>query len=174
MPFFHSSPRSLFVKAALAAALLQGCVSYDGRSLVPGSSTEADVERTMGAPAEKIAMASGERVWFYPHAPMGRETHAVRIGPDGKLRAVEQRLLEANFAKIWSGKTTTREVRELLGPPNRVYRMARQQREAWEYLYFNEMQEPFIFYVQSSADGVVREAFRIRDPIMDTPGGGYY
>jgi len=174
MRFFDSSPRSLFLKAALAAALLQGCASYDGRGLVAGSSTEADVERIMGAPAEKLVTTGGERVWFYPHAPMGRETHAVRIGPDGKVRAVEQRLTEAFFAKVWSGTTTTREVRELLGPPNRVYHMRRQEREAWEYLYFNEMLVPFIFYVQSSSDGVVREAFSIRDPSQDTPGSGYH
>jgi hypothetical protein len=171
MPFFDSSPRSLFLKAALAAALLQGCASYDGRGLVPGTSTEADVERIMGAPAERIATAGGERVWFYPHAPAGRETHAVRIAADGKVRGVEQCLTEANIAKVWSGTTTTREVRELLGPPNRALFMPIQQREAWEYRYFNPMQVPFLFYVQFTPDGVVREAFSVRDPSQDFPGG---
>lgn len=152
---------------------MQGCASYDGRGLVAGTSTEADVERLMGRPAERVTTAGGERIWFYPHAPMGRETHAVRIGADGKVRAVEQTLVEANFLKVWSGKTTAREVRELLGPPNRVVHMARQQRDAWEYLYFNEMQVPFVFYAQFSADGVVREAFSIRDPSQDMPGAGY-
>ncbi len=163
--------RTLFVKAALAAALLPGCASYDGRGLVPGSSTEADVERTMGAPAEKVDSANGERTWFYPHAPAGRETHAVRIGADGRLRSIEQRLTEANLARLAAGTSTTRDVRELLGPPNRVIRMGRQQREAWEYLYFNPVQIPFILYVQSSADGVVREVFTVRDPSQDFPGG---
>lgn len=163
--------RTLFLKAALASVLLQGCASYDGRGLVPGVSTEADVERTMGAPAEKVASANGERTWFYPHAPAGRETHAVRLGPDGKLRAVEQRLTEENIARLQSGTSTTRDVRELFGPPNRVIRMERQQREAWEYLYYNVIQIPFILYVQSSPDGIVREVFTIRDPSQDMPGG---
>jgi hypothetical protein len=157
---------------AIAACLLAGgCASYDGRGLVAGSSSEADVERSMGRPAEKLASAAGESTWFYPHAPMGRDTYAVRIGSDGKLRAIEQRLTDANFAKLVPGGTTTREVRELLGPPNRVIRMDRQQREAWEYLYYNPIQIPFILYVQASADGVVREVFSVRDPSQDVPGG---
>jgi hypothetical protein len=168
-----SLTRHLATTALLAAApllLLAGCAAYDGRGLVPGAATAADIERTMGAPAEKLAVAGGENVWFYPHAPAGRETHAVRIGPDGRLRTIEQRLTDENLAKIASGASTLKTVRELLGPPNRVVRMERQQREAWEYRYYNTVQIPFLFYVQASPDGVVREAFSIRDPSQDFPG----
>ena len=151
----------------LGATLLAGCASYDGRSLVAGRSTAADVEGAMGRPAEKVVTANGDNIWFYPHNPGGRDTYAVRIAPDGVVRSVEQRLTVDNMAKLVLGATTTREVRELFGPPNRIIRMDRQQREAWEYLYYNQIQIPFILYVQASADGIVREVVTIRDPSLD-------
>lgn len=157
--------------AALAAVLLaSACASYDGRGLVAGASTETDVQAAMGAPADKVAVGD-ERIWFYPHAPAGRDTYAVRIGADGKVRAVEQRLTEENFKRLTAGTTTTKQVRELLGPPNRAFRNDRQERVVWEYLYFNAMQIPFILYVQASDDGIVREVLTIRDPSQDMPGG---
>jgi hypothetical protein len=153
------------------AAFAAGCASYDGRSLVAGKSTAADVESVMGSPAEKVVTANGDSTWFYPHAPAGRDTYAVRIAPDGVVRSVDQRLTIDNMAKLVVGTTTTKEVREIFGPPNRVIRMERQQREAWEYLYYDAIQIPFILYVQTSADGIVREVVTIRDPSQDTPGG---
>lgn len=155
----------------LSLALAAGCASYDGRGLVADSSTAADVERVMGRPAEKLVSANGDSTWFYPHGPAGRDTYAVRIAPDGRVRAVDQRLTEANMAKLIAGTTTAKEVREIFGPPGRVIRMDRQQREAWEYFYFNPVQIPFILYVQTSADGIVREVLTIRDPSQDVPGG---
>ena len=155
----------------LGAALMAGCASYNGSGLVAGQSTAADVERTMGRPAEKVAAANGDSTWFYPHNPAGRDTYAVRMSADGVVRSVDQRLTEGNMAKLVAGATTTKEVRELFGPPNRVIRMERQQREAWEYYYYNPIQIPFILYVQASADGIVREVVTIRDPSQDAPGG---
>ena len=61
-----------------AALLLQACAAYDGRGLAPGRSTAADVERTMGAPAEKLAGDKGEETWFYPRNPARSEEHNVR------------------------------------------------------------------------------------------------
>ena len=155
----------------LGAAFAAGCASYDGLGLVAGTSTAADVESVMGIPAEKIASANGDSTWFYPHNPAGRDTYAVRIAADGKVRSVDQRLTEANMAKLVAGATTAKEVREIFGPPNRAIRMDRQQRDAWEYLYYNAIQIPFILYVQTSSDGIVREVVTIRDPSQDTPGG---
>ena len=46
--------RTFLRLAALIATLVTaGCASFDGRGLVPGQSSTADVERVMGAPAEK-------------------------------------------------------------------------------------------------------------------------
>src|SRR5207249_3057513 len=62
------------ILALLSAALLAaGCASFDGRGLAPGQSTSGDVERVMGAPAERRQV--GAETWFYyPRQPFGRKT----------------------------------------------------------------------------------------------------
>lgn len=101
----------------LAAALLGACASYDGSSLLAGKSTAAEVEATMGVPKDKVAGNDGETVWFYPRGPAARQTFAARIGGDGVLRAIEQRLTPANVEKMLVDRTTAPDARALLGPP---------------------------------------------------------
>ena len=154
--------------ALVLVVLVAACASYDGRGLVPGQSTAAQVEALMGRPAERITNAGGETVWFYPHAPAGRDSFAVRMRPDGALIAVEQRLTKENVARVVPGKTTTQEVRELLGPPWQVSRAPLTQREVWDYpmLVDNRLMN---FFVQFSDDGIVREAYLLHDPVYDAP-----
>src|SRR5512143_1325556 len=111
----------------LGAALLAGCASYDGRGLVPGKSSAAEVEQLMGPPAEKTVEPDGDTVWFYPRGPMGRHTYAVRVAPDGVVRSVEQRLTVENLQKLVAGETTAKDVRALFGPPSRAFRNDRLQ-----------------------------------------------
>jgi len=152
------------------AALLAACAtaSYEGRGLVPGQSTGADVEKTMGKPAERLQVPGGETVLFYPRAPLGRDTYAARLRPDGTLVSLEQRLTPENFARVVPGKTVTREVRELLGPPSTVTRYALRGGELWSYpvMVNNRL---FDFLVQASDDSVVREAYLLHDPVYDAP-----
>src|SRR5919108_2708323 len=90
----------------LAAALLAaGCASYDGRGLVPGQSSLSDVEKKMGRPADKRAGPGGETVYYFPRLPWGYATYAARIGPDGRLVALEQRLTEENIKMLKPGAT---------------------------------------------------------------------
>lgn len=72
--------------------LLAGCASYSGRGLTPGRSSAEDVAALMGPAAERRAGAAGETVLYYSRLPEGGQTYAARIGPDGKLVALEQRL----------------------------------------------------------------------------------
>jgi outer membrane protein assembly factor BamE (lipoprotein component of BamABCDE complex) len=155
-----------FLLAALATAV-SGCTSYSGRGLVPGQSTTKDVEAVMGPPAERITVAAGDSVWFYPRNPFGLHTYAVRISPQGVVREIDQRLTVANLAKLVPGATTAKEVREILGPPWRVTRMDRQQRDAWQYRMDNGYQIEHNLFVQFSSDGVVREVLLLRDPKYD-------
>ena len=152
--------------ALVLVSLVAACASYDGRGLVPGQSSAAQVEALMGRPAEKITNAAGETVWFYPHAPGGRDTFAVRMRPDGTLIAIEQRLTKANVARVVPDRSTTQEVRELFGPPSLIWRASLKQRDVWDYpmLVDNRL---FNFYVQFSDDGIVREAYLLHDPIYD-------
>jgi hypothetical protein len=162
--------KALCVVTFLAACLVTGCASYSGSSLVAGKSTAADVEALMGKPAERIEKAGGGSVLYYPRGPFGRETYAVLIGADGKVEAVEQRLTDANIAKLVLGTTTSKEVRELFGPPILVTHFSRLQRDVWEYP-MDTATMPYVLYVQFSSDGIVREVFKIKDYTAEPPSG---
>src|SRR3979409_1692765 len=81
---------------AVIAALIAGCASYSGSGLVPGQSTVEDVEAGIGAPALVREAADGEKTLWYPRLPLGRESFAARIDPDGTLLSLEQRLTGEN------------------------------------------------------------------------------
>jgi hypothetical protein len=157
--------------AALAAGLLlAGCASFDGRGLVAGQSTARDVEALMGAPADRIALADGDTLWFYPRQPVGRMTYVARLAPDGVLRSVEQVLTEQTLKKIAVGTTTAKQLRELLGPPWQTSHNARMQREVWEYNMINAQQWDYFLYVQLSGDGIVREVLMMKDYAKEAGG----
>ena len=142
--------------------LLAACAGYDGRSLVPHQSTAAEVERAMGPSADKRPGPDGETVLWFPRLPAGRVSYAARIGRDGKLIAVEQRLTAENFAELKRGVSRESDVRDLLGPPSRVDQFPRREREVWTY----EAQgmAPQLIVMQFSKDGVLREKYMIDDP----------
>jgi len=145
--------------AALAVAALAGCASYGTGGLVVGKSTAADTVAMMGQPAERLARPDGGVTLYYP---WGRQTYAVVLGPDGIVRAVEQRLERANLAKLAAGTSTRQDVLALFGLPRSISRMHRQQRDAWEYRYM-DYQEYRVIWVQFSYDGIVREVIDLRD-----------
>ncbi len=166
-----SSLRTAIVKSVLLAAfLLPGCASYNGAGLVAGTSRAGDVEALMGPPTEKIAAANGDSVWFYPRSPAGLHTYAVRISPDGVMREFSQRLTEDNLKYLVAGQTTTKETRELFGPPWRIIRFERQQRDVWDYRMYNSVQVEYILSVQFSGDGLVREVLFMRDQRYERDG----
>jgi hypothetical protein len=145
------------------ALLAAGCASYTGANLQPGVSTAADVERTMGRPVERRQAANGETLLWYPHFPFGKVSYAARIGPDGRLIGVEQRMTEQNIAALEPNRTTLAQVRDLLGPPDSVVEYPRMQREVWTYPVFSRPQHKEL-YVQFSPDGVVREYYVVLHP----------
>ena len=161
--------RNLVITGAIL--LLAGCASYDGRGLVPGKATAGDVEALMGPPAESLKVAGGDSIWYYPRAPQGTQTYAVRVSPDGVMRSIEQVLDMANLKKLVAGATTSGEVRELLGPPMRVNRFERQERDVWQYRMIGYSSEPHFLYVQFSNDGLVREVILLKDMYRDQGDG---
>jgi hypothetical protein len=149
---------------AIATALsLASCASYDGRSLIPGKSTDAEVEALMGPSADRRSGPNGETVRYYSRLPFGRVIFAARFGPDGRLKALEQRLIEDNFERLKSGVSRADDVRELLGPPYRVEQFPRMQREIWTYQW-QGLTSDRLLLVQFSADGIIREVYKIEDP----------
>jgi hypothetical protein len=146
------------VAAALAAA---GCAGYySGSTLKPGVSTAADVEATMGHPAERIALRSGDSLWEYPRGPEGRQTYSVRVGRDGVVRRVSQVLTIENLAKLRVGQSTPASVERILGPPVQVSENHREQRAVWEYDMYADTR-PVIVYVQFDPQGLLREVLQV-------------
>lgn len=154
-----------------AALVTAGCASYDGRGLIAGRSTAAEVESLMGRPAMRMTKEDGGSIVYYPRGPVGRHTYAVTLGPDGVMRGIDQRLTLECINKLRVGAMTTKEVLELLGPPAPTWnsRLPRQAREVWEYkwLYYDEKR---VLWIQFSDDGIVREVINIYD--YEGKGGG--
>lgn len=146
--------------AFCALLLLAACASFDGRGLAPGQSSAADVERVMGAPADKRQVAA-ETWLYYPRQPYGRKTFVARISPDGRLAALEQRLTDENIARIIPNTTRAELVRELLGPPWAAGHYARLDRNVWTWhmRHFGDPGIPVQLNVQMTPDGVVREVY---------------
>jgi hypothetical protein len=164
------------MKARWLALLLfaAGCAGYEGRGLVPGQSTAAEVEALMGPAAERRPGPNGETVLWFPRLPYGRASYAARIGPDGKLVSLEQRLTEENLVFLERGKTTDQLVHDLFGPPNRVDQFPRMQREIWTYQMPAVMTEWKVLLVQFSPDHVLREWYYIDDPeVPKLPAGTF-
>ena len=173
MPTASSKPPTIpprIERLLLVPLVAAGCASFDGHTLVPGKSTATEVEALMGAPAEVIAGPDGGRTFYYPRLPMGRQTFAVRVGRDGVLQSIEQRLTRENFAKLVAGTTTAKEVRELLGPSHQMVRYERRQRDVWEYTY-RHYEEYRVLWVYFSYDGVVQEMEDMKDWSAYPPSG---
>jgi hypothetical protein len=163
------------MRLLILVVFLAGCASFDGRSLVPGQSSQRDVESVMGQPADKRPGANGETVFWYPRLPYGHASYAARIDADGRLVALEQRLTEDNIRKVATG-TSAAEVRDLLGPPYQPVIQQRLEREVWTYpMRITGHMYPKWFVVRLSLDDhTVREAFLMDDPQYvprDTPSG---
>lgn len=142
--------------------LVSGCAGFSGRGLVPGRSSAEEVEALMGPSADRRTGPGGETVRYYSRLPYGREMYAARFGPDGKLRAIEQRLTLDNVAKLRPGATRGDEVRDLLGPPASAEPNARMARQIWTYQMWGWPTQK-VLYVQLSADNIVREVYLLDD-----------
>jgi outer membrane protein assembly factor BamE (lipoprotein component of BamABCDE complex) len=64
---------------------------------------------------------------------------------------------------IVAGETTSAQVRALLGPPLRVTRFDRMQRDVWEYRRYESPADERMIAVQFSGDGIVREVIVLKD-----------
>jgi len=161
------------IAVALALAL-SSCASFDGRGLVTGQSNAADVERVMGAPAEK-RQVGGETWFYYPRQPFGRKTFVARVSGDGRLIALEQRLTDENITKLVPNTTRAEQVRELFGPPWSAVNFPRQDRTTWTWHMrrFGDPGIPVSLNVQMSPDGVVREVYVLDESSADRLVAGF-
>ncbi len=135
----------------LAAA---ACASYGGYSLRPGSSTEAEVRATMGAPAVEFSNADGTRSLFYPKGPMGTDTFRVRVGADGVMRDIGNVLTDGTFNDINPGMTE-QDILRMIGPPGRTMPFPISNTHAWDYRFLDTWGYYAIFSVTFDANGIV-------------------
>ncbi len=159
--------------AGLAAVMLvAGCASFDGGGLAERGATAAEVEALMGAPSAVVEAPGGGRILYFSRLPAGKQIFAVTIGSDGKTREVKPLLTRENIDRLKPGQMTAREVRELIGPPDPqlTMRLARQQRNVWEYPWM-DIADRRVLSVQFSDDGVLREVIDLRDDYYESPGG---
>jgi hypothetical protein len=155
---------------SVSVLVLAACASYDGRGLVPGKSTEAEVTALMGAPADTLKRPNGDHVLYFPRLPLGRDTYAATVAPDGTLRGIEQVLTRANISRITVNSTTRDQLRETLGPPYRIVRAAFKPYDVWEYPW-RLAEEKRILWVSVGDDGVVRDVLEIHDFESDPASG---
>jgi len=154
----------------LALALLAGLLAAGGcatsRNLNPGQSTLADVEAAMGAPKERRQLG-GETWLYYPDQPFARKVLVARLGADGRLIAVEQRLTDEYIAKLVPNQSRRDDVLALFGQPFERHTYERLQREAWSWHMKQWAEMPAGLHIQISPDGVVREIY-----ILDEKNNG--
>lgn len=146
-----------------AALLVSGCASYDGRDLVPGAATEADVVATMGKPAQSLKRPDGGEALYFSKLPYGRQMFVATTGPDGRLKGIEQVLDYQHLQRIHIGTTTADQVRAILGPPYRITRAAFKPLDVWEYPWRSAGQAR-VLWISLSDDGIVRDILDTRDP----------
>jgi hypothetical protein len=140
---------------------LAGCASYNGYTLKPGVSTEAEVRAVMGAPAAEFVNGDGSRRLAYPRGPLGTQTFLADVGADGKVIAVRGVLLDETFYQIHPGMTRD-EILRLIGPPGETMAFPRLSQVAWDYRFVDTWGYLAIFSVSFDADGKVVSKFTRR------------
>jgi hypothetical protein len=166
----RASSTAAAILAFACAALLSACASFEGRGLVPGQSSAAEVEAVMGPAADKRSTAGGETAYYYPRLPWGYATYVARIGAAGRLVALEQRLTLENTEKLIVGATRADDIRALLGPPFEPMKQQLSGKDIWTYpMRIPGYPTPRWFLVQITPDGVLSEKYFIDDPNWAQP-----
>jgi hypothetical protein len=147
-----------FILLGLAAA---GCASYDGHTLRPGVSSEAELRGLMGQPAMEFKESDGSRRLMYPRGPLGTQTFAAEVGSDGTVREIRPVLLDGTFNGIRPGMTQD-DILRLIGPPGDTMSFALSRQAAWDYRYVDTWGYTAIFSVAFDDKGIVVSKFSRR------------
>ena len=128
----------LIVALGVLKPLFTGRDRYSGTTLKPGVSTLADVEQTMGQPAEVWRNAAGQVVQLaYPRGPAGYVSFMVHLTDAGVVSQIDQVLDESHFALVVPGMTMP-DVLRLLGPARSTELFKAKNRLYWNYGYCSE------------------------------------
>jgi hypothetical protein len=159
--------KTLFSILLLSATLiLPGCATVFGSPPLPGA-TEQEVITKMGAPANRYRVGD-QTLLEYPGGYYGQRTWMARLGPDGRLIAVEQVRTTERFGQIRINQSTKQEVLQMVGTPSETSWLSLPQLEVWAYRYKESEVWNSIMYVQFDRSGIVRKLENGRDPLYDT------
>ena len=158
--------------ALLGLLLVTGCATFDGRGLQPGKSTAAEVTALMGPPVLELKRPGGETHLYFERYFTGPAMFVARIGADGALRGMEQRLVYENIHAVREGMSAA-QVRERLGPPFSVSRLPRLRHDVWEYPWRHAVRELRVLFVHFDDDGVARRIVERHDYERDPEDGPF-
>lgn len=145
----------------ILALLVAGCAAYDGHTLKPGVSTEAQVRGLMGEPAVEFPERDGARLLAFPRGPLGTQTYMASVGSDGLLRGVRPVLNDETFYQVEAGMTRD-DILRLIGPPGETMAFSRLRQTAWDYRYVDTWGYQAIFSVSFDDRGIVVSKFTRR------------
>jgi outer membrane protein assembly factor BamE (lipoprotein component of BamABCDE complex) len=158
------------VTGAMAAlGLLVGCDSQRIAQLEVGVSTESDVRAQFGEPVAVYPEPDGGKTLEYPRQPEGQVNYMITLGPDGRLRLIDQVLREEVFAQLTPGLDQA-QVRRLLGRPASTQFFVLRNEELWEWRYLNGP-ESRVFQASFDPEGRLLHTATQLDPREAMPGG---
>jgi hypothetical protein len=160
----------------LTVVLLSGCAAIRVSSILPGASM-AEVQSSLGKPADILATPTDDVVWQYPSGPFGQQTYVVTFGKDGRARSVSQALTWENFARIQKGMSRE-QIRLMFGRPFTSVTYQPLDEEVWSYRYLIPVNDNRIFNVHfDPKTGLVKTTSDQRDelfhPIIPRRCGGH-
>jgi hypothetical protein len=154
----------------IVALLIAGCDPQRAARLEEGVSTEADVRKEFGEPAQIIEKANGSKVFAYPRQPEGWTNYEIVIDAEGRMSSLRQLLTLANFAEVRPGMDQA-EVRRLLGKHARTVSYAmKPDQEVWQWRFLDG-QARKVFEATFDRDGKVLST-AITDDERQTQTGG--
>jgi hypothetical protein len=114
---------------ALMIAALAACASPG--SIVPNTTTAAELVQKLGRPGDKRANPQGGEFWDYVYGPEGFTTWRFAVDTSGMVRSAEQILTLERLHKVVPGETDEAGVLNLLGRPRSIIRFRHEV--VWEW-----------------------------------------
>jgi len=108
---------------------LAGCASPG--SIVPNTTTTAELVQKLGRPSDKRADPRGGEYWDYVYGPEGYTTWRFAVDNGGMVRNAEQLITLERLHKVVPGETDEAGVLELLGRPRMITRYKHEV--VWEW-----------------------------------------
>lgn len=149
--------------SALVCLLLFGCAIPE--NIKPGTPS-AEVIAALGQPHDKSRLGDGTERWEYAYGPEGVTTWVFMIDRGGKVTRSDQLLTPENLNRIEPGVTRAEEVRQILGKPREIAKLAGET--VWEWRV-SLAPEYGVYVVRFDERGVVTGKNVLPDFLMDSP-----